>query len=71
MEVQVPDDGVYSITTYPVPNLRADRQPTGFQLSGRIHLNRVEFQAGDKHVIIECNKPIVPSDVPLFVMRKR
>jgi len=70
MDVQVPGDGVYSITSYPMPSHRADGGLTGWVEAGRIHGNGIEFQAGGKRVHIECNKPIVDFDRRVFVMRR-
>jgi hypothetical protein len=49
---------------------RADGEPTGWVEAGRIHGNVIEFQAGSKQVRIECDRPIVDSDRPVFVMRR-
>jgi len=70
MDVQVPGDGVYSIMSYPMPSHRADGGLTGWVEAGHIHSNVIEFQAGSKQVRIECNKPIVDSDRPVFAMRR-
>ena len=70
MNVKVPEDGVYVITSYPMPSHRADGGLTGWAEAGRMHGNVIEFQAGCKQVRIECNKPIVDSDRPVFAMRR-
>jgi hypothetical protein len=70
MHVQVPGDGVYLITSYPMPRHQADGRPTGWVEAGHIHGNVIEFQAGSKQVRIECNKPIVDSDRPVFTLRQ-
>ena len=70
MDVQVPGDGTYSITSFPIPSHRADGGPTGWVEAGHIRGNLIEFQAGGKQVRIECNKPIVGSDRPVFAMRR-
>jgi hypothetical protein len=70
MDVQVPGDGVYSISSYPMRRHRADGEPTGWVEAGRIHGNVIEFQAGSNQVRIECDKPIVDSDRPVFAMRR-
>ncbi|HKE22352.1 MAG TPA: hypothetical protein VKB88_08175 [Bryobacteraceae bacterium] len=59
ISVSVPGDGVYSIIS--VPGI------TGWVENGRIHGSVIEFKAGNKQVRIECNKPIVQSDLPVFV----
>lgn len=69
MDVQVPGDGVYAITSYPMPRYRADGGLTGWVDAGHIHGNVIEFQAGSKLVRIECNKPIVIFDRPVFARR--
>jgi hypothetical protein len=61
MEVQVPGEGRYSIISFP--------GLTGWIEAGHIHGSVIEFQAGSKHVRIECNKPIVDSDRPVFARR--
>jgi hypothetical protein len=63
MVVQVPGEGVYSITSFRGPL-------TGWIEAGHIHGNLIEFQAGGKQVRIECNKTIVDSDRPVFVRRR-
>jgi hypothetical protein len=70
MDVQVPGDGVYSIISYPMPGHRADGGLSGWIEAGHIYRNVIEFQVGGKQVRIECNKPIVDSDRPVFVMRR-
>jgi hypothetical protein len=70
MDVQVPGDGVYSIISYPIPSHRADGGLTGWVEAGQIHGNVIEFRAGSKQVRIECNKPIVDSDRPVFAMHR-
>ena len=70
MNVQVPEDGVYVITSYPMPSHRVDGGLTGWVEAGHIHGNVIEFQAGSKQVRVECNKPIVDSDRPVFVLRR-
>jgi hypothetical protein len=70
MDVQVPGEGVYSITLYPMRSHRADGGLTGWVEAGHIHGNVIEFQAGSKQVRIECSKPIVDSDRPVFAMRR-
>jgi hypothetical protein len=78
MDVQVPGDGVYSIVSYtmlshrsdPKFSHRADTSLTGWVEAGQIHGNLIEFQAGSRRVRIECNKPIVDSDRPVFAIRQ-
>jgi hypothetical protein len=70
MDVQVPGEGVYSITSYPMPSHRADGGLTGWVEAGSIHGNLIEFQAGGKRVHIECSKPIVDFDRPVFARRR-
>ena len=72
LDVQVPGEGMYSITAYRFTQLKnAAGKPTGWAEAGRIHDNLIEFQAGGKQVRIECNKPIVDSDRPVFVRQQR
>jgi hypothetical protein len=68
MIVKIPGNGVYSITSYPVAEPTADGGPSGWVETGRIVGNVIQFRAGGKQVLIECNKPIVDRDHPLFVM---
>jgi len=70
MDVQVPGEGVYSIISYPMRSHRADGGLTGWVEAGRIHGNVIEFQAGGAQVRIECDKPIVDSDHPVFALRR-
>ena len=60
--VQVPEEGTYVITFL-------SRELRGWVEAGRIHHNVIEFQAGDRHVRIECNRTVVDSDRPVFVRR--
>jgi hypothetical protein len=62
INIHVPGDGVYSIIS--MPGL------AGWAAAGQIHGSVVEFKAGNKQVRIECNKPIVRSDLPIFVRRQ-
>jgi hypothetical protein len=71
MDVQVPGDGMYSIISYRfMKRQTADGRPTGWVEAGHIHGNVIEFQAGGKQVRIECNKPIVDRDRPVFATRR-
>ncbi|HVP45043.1 MAG TPA: hypothetical protein VMT32_00620 [Bryobacteraceae bacterium] len=70
IKVQVPGDGVYIITSYPMPSHQADGGLTGWVEAGHIHGNVIEFHAGSKQVRIECNKLIVDSDRSVFVLRR-
>jgi hypothetical protein len=71
MKVQVPGEGVYSVTAYRFTKTQdADGRPTGWVEAGRIHGNVIEFQAGGKQVRIECNQPVVDQDRPVFVGRR-
>jgi hypothetical protein len=63
MNVRVPDEGLYSIISY-------SRGLTGWVEAGRIHANMIEFRAGARQVRIECDRPIVASDLPVFVRRR-
>jgi hypothetical protein len=65
MDVQVPGEGVYAIIIYRL----AHSEMTGWVRAGNIHGSVIEFQAGGKQVRIECNKPIVDSDRPVFARR--
>jgi hypothetical protein len=70
IDVQVPGDGVYSIIPYPIRRHRASGEPTGWVEAGHLHGSVIEFQAGGKPVRIECNKPIVDTDRPVFAMHR-
>ena len=70
MDVQVPGEGVYSISSYPMRSQRADGGPTGWVEAGRIHGSVIEFEAGSNQVRIECDRSIVDSDRPVFAMRR-
>jgi hypothetical protein len=71
MNVQIPGEGVYSITSYPVAERRtADGRPTGWVEAGHIHGKVIEFRAAGKQVRIECNKPIVDGDRPVFAIHR-
>jgi hypothetical protein len=61
MNVEVPGDGVYSFVS-------PDEGAPGWT-EGRIHGNTIEFEAGSRHVRIECNRSIVP-DRPVFARRQ-
>ena len=68
MNVEIAGEGVYSITSYPVTERQtADGRPAGWVEAGHILGNVIKFRAGAKKVRIECNKPIVQSDLPVFV----
>ena len=62
INIRVPDEGVYSIVPY--------AGLAGWVEAGRIHGSVIEFQAGNKHVRIECNKPVVGADRPIFARRQ-
>jgi hypothetical protein len=64
MNVEVPGEGVYSIIVYRLAHL----ETSGWVQAGIIHGSMIEFQVGGKQVRIECNKPIVNSDHPVFAM---
>jgi hypothetical protein len=71
MDVQVPGEGLYSISLYRFTGLRnAVGRPTGWVEAGHIHDGVIEFQAGGKSVRIECNQPIVDQDGPVFAMHR-
>ncbi len=59
INVRVPGQGVYSITSFP--------GLAGWTEAGHIHSSVIEFMAGGSQVRIECTRPIVNSDVPVFV----
>jgi hypothetical protein len=62
LAVRVPGEGVYSIISY--------RGLTGWVEAGNIHGSVIEFRVGSRRVRIECNKPIVDSDRPVFARRQ-
>jgi hypothetical protein len=71
MTVYVPGQGKYSIIFYrrfEVGEWRALKL-TGWLEGGRIHDNLIEFRVDSKQVRIECNKPIVDADRPVFALR--
>lgn len=63
INVQVPGEGVYSITTH-----RGGVK--GWVQAGRIHGDTIEFEAGRNQVRIECDKPVVGSDRPVFIRHR-
>lgn len=65
MDVQVPGDGVYSIVVYSIVSGRG-----GWAEAGRMHGSVIEFQVGGRQVRIECSRPIVDSERPVFVRRR-
>ena len=70
LDLQVPGDGMYSITWFRFTQLKnAAGKPTGWVEAGHIHGNVIEFQVGSKQVRIECDKAIVDEDRPIFVLR--
>ena len=72
INVQVPDEGLYSMSLFRYMRLlNAVGRPTGWNQAGHIHDNVIEFQAGSKQVRIECNKAVVDEDRPVFAMRRR
>lgn len=70
INVQIPGEGVYSITSHPVADRTAEGRPTGWVEAGHILGNVIEFRAGGKQVRIECNKLIVDGDRPVFAIRR-
>jgi len=69
MRVDVPGDGTYSLTSYPVSRQDAAGRPTGWTEAGQIQGDRIEFQAGSRQVRIKCNRPITDSELPIFARR--
>jgi hypothetical protein len=63
-DVQVPGDGIYSMAIF-------NRGLVRWEQAGRIHGSTIEFQAGAHHVVIQCNQPLVDSDMPVLVRRRR
>ena len=61
--LEVPGAGVYLFTTYP-------GELKGFQQAGGVHSSIVKFQAGAKHVRIECNAPVTEDDQAIYVSRR-
>jgi len=69
MNVRIPGEGVYSITAFPIAERTPGGRPTGWVAAGRIFGNVIEFHAGSKLVRIECTKPIVDSERPVFALQ--
>lgn len=67
MNVRMPGEGMYSIALYPGTERRTG---AGWIEAGHILGNVIEFRAGSKQVRIECNKPIVDSDRPVFAIHR-
>jgi hypothetical protein len=68
--VHVPGDGVYgAIFVRYVDHFSPGRE---FPLdeAGRVHDNVVEFQAAGKQFRIECNRPIIDGELPVFVLHR-
>ena len=68
--VHVPGDGVYrAIFVRYLDHFSTGR---GLQQveAGRVHDNLVEFQAAGKQFRIECNRPIIDGELPVFVSHK-
>jgi len=65
MDVQVPGEGVFSLVPYRMPP-----DSGGWIEAGRIHENAIEFRARGRRVRIVCDKPIVDSDLPVFVRQR-
>jgi hypothetical protein len=61
--VQVPGDGVYYVSFFSLPH-------DGWQQTGQIKETYLEFDAGTHHVVITCNRRLMMSDSPIFVLRR-
>jgi hypothetical protein len=62
-DVQVPGDGVYSITFF-------HKVLPGWLQAGQIKETYIEFEAGAHHVVITCNRRLLMSDTPVMVRRR-
>jgi hypothetical protein len=62
-DVQVPGDGVYSITFF-------QKALPGWVRGGQIKETYIEFEAGAHHVVITCNRRLLISDSPVMVRRR-
>jgi hypothetical protein len=62
-DVQVPGDGVYSLTFSWKPL-------SGWTRTGQIKETYIEFEAGAHHVVITCNRRLLMSDSPVLVRRR-
>ena len=65
--VHVPRDGAYAATWIRYVDRFAPGLRQGWVEAGRIHDNVVEFEAGGKQVRIECKRPIIDGERPVFV----
>jgi hypothetical protein len=68
INVEIPGEGVFSVTLYPVAD-RTDMHASEWAEAGHIRGNVIEFQAGSKQVRIECNARIIERDRPVFARR--
>ena len=59
MWLEVPGDGVYLFTSYSVG-------AAGLKQAGVVHGSVLQFQAGVRHVRIECSAPITDDDQVIF-----
>ena len=62
-DLQVPGDGVYSITFWPKPL-------SGWTRTGQIKETYIEFEAGAHHVVITGNRRLLISDCPVLVRHR-
>lgn len=68
--VKVPGDGVYAAVFVRYLD-HFTQSPSGTRVpyvaAGRVHDNVVEFQADGKQFRVECNRPIIEGELPVFV----
>ena len=62
-DLEVPGDGLYSITFFPKPL-------NGWKRTGQVKETYLEFEAGAHHVVIACNRRLMMSDSPIMVRRR-
>jgi hypothetical protein len=63
VQIHVPGEGEYFVMLVDIGK--------GFVQAGRMHGNFLEFQAGSRHVRIECNRQLVSADRPVYVWRQQ
>jgi hypothetical protein len=61
--VQVPGDRAYYVSFFSLPR-------DGWQHTGQIRETYLDFEAGVHHVMIVCNRRLLISDSPIWVMRR-
>ena len=65
--VHVPGDGVYFALFVRYSDQFSPGRELKMVEAGRVHDNVVEFQSGGKQFRIECNRPIIDGELPVYV----